>query len=166
MDSCIAGTICWEMMKGVPAGVVTLIIGLIAAGITLRQYYVAKAKLKLDLFEKRYAIFHKTWVAVSAVIQGGTRQVNLGLATPFNNFRPEAAFLFGKDMETYIDELSHNWAELHGLESERADLGGPAGPDRLKNIQRSSELTKWFFEQASTGVKAKFAPYLDFQKWK
>jgi len=163
MDCCLSGSICFEMMKGVPAAFVTLIIGGIAAGITWRQYQVAQAKLQLDLFERRFGIFHKTWVAVSAVVQKGTREANLGFATPFNNYRPEASFLFGKDMEAYIDELIHNWNELHGLEGEKDDV---VGADRLKNIQRASELRKWFFEQASTGVKARFSPYMDFADWK
>jgi hypothetical protein len=35
-----------------------------------------------------------------------------------------------------------------------------------EHIDRNAFLTKWFFEQASSGLKAKFAPYLDFEKWR
>jgi hypothetical protein len=163
MHCCVQGSICFEMMKGVPAAFVTLIIGGIAAAITYRQYKVAQAKLKLDLFERRFKIFHLTWVAVSDTVIRGTRDENHGLFTPFNNFRPEAAFLFGSDIEDYVDELAHNWNELHALEVEKDDV---AGKDRNKNIARSSELKNWFFEQGSKGVKARFAPYLDFANWK
>jgi hypothetical protein len=163
MDCCVQGSICFEMMKGVPAAFVTLIIGGIAGLLTLRQYQVAKAKLKLDLFEKRYAIFHKTWVILSDVVIRGTREDHHGLATPFNNFLPEAAFLFGNEIFEYLDELSTKWNELHGLQGERIDL---AGPERLKNIARTSELEKWFFDQASTEAKLRFSSYMDFKNWK
>jgi hypothetical protein len=163
MDCCVQGSICFEMVKGVPAAFVTLIIGGIAAGITLRQYYVAKAKLKLDLFERRLAIFQKTWEILSLTVRDGTLEKNWGLATPFNNFLPEAAFLFGSEISDYLSLCTRNWTQLRGLQAEKDDV---AGKDRQKNIERSTELTNWFFEQASTGCKAQFGKYLDFSNWK
>jgi hypothetical protein len=62
---CSPGSICFEMLKGVPAAVVTLIIGGIAGAVTWRQYKVAQAKLKLDLFERRFKIFQLTCNAAS-----------------------------------------------------------------------------------------------------
>src|ERR1700722_14950247 len=92
----------FELVKGLPAAFVTLIIGASAAGIAYRQYEVARAKLKLDLFEKRYAIFQQTWEILSGVVRNGTRAENYGLATPFNNFLPQAAFLFGEPIKRYL----------------------------------------------------------------
>jgi hypothetical protein len=159
---CGPGTICFEMMKGVPAAFVTLIIGAIAGAITWRQYKVAQAKLKLDLFERRYAIFHKVWEICSETFGHGASSVKfgeLGLSTPFTSFRPEAAFLFGKEIEAYIDELSKNWAQLRALE---------ALPLRVAatNVQPTPSLQEYFLEQANGGVKDRFAPFLDFANWK
>jgi hypothetical protein len=159
---CAQGSICFELVKGLPAVIVTLIIGAIAAGIAFRQYKVAKAKLKLDLFEKRYAIFHQTWEILSEVARNGTREKKHGLATPFNNFLPEAAFLFGKPIERYLDEVSTKWTQLYGLEAERDGTG----IDRSANIAKASELQGWFFEQASRGARSQFGRYLDFENWK
>ena len=166
---CSPGSPCFEWIKALGPSLVALVIGVIAAHITWTQKEVARsqkevaqAKLKLDLFERRYNIFHQTWVSVSEVVQTGTREQNLGFGTPFNNYRPEAAFLFGKDIEAFIDELVHNWAELHALEAERDGQG----PDRMMIIERMRKLRDWFFEQASKGVKDRFAPYLDFANWK
>jgi hypothetical protein len=33
------------------------------------------------------------------------------------------------------------------------------------DIESHMALLMWFSEQANTGVKAKFAPYLDFEGW-
>jgi hypothetical protein len=159
---CTQGTICFELMKGLPAAFVTLVIGGIAGVITWRQYQVAKAKLSLDLFEKRFPIFQKTWEIASDVGFKG-KVVITNLATPFNNYRPQVRFLFGKDMEEYIDTLSSNYVELTAL---AAETDGVQSQDRIDNIAKTSLLRKWFYEQASYGVKDKFSPFLDFEKWK
>lgn len=142
--------------------IVTLIIGTIAGLLTLRQYQLAKAKLKLDLFQKRFDIFHKIWIVLSETAIVGTRPEHHGLGTPFNNYAPEAFFIFGKDIEAYMEELSTRWKELRGLE-ERDDI---TSPERNEHIERMRVLTDYFFEQVSHGAKARFAPYLSFEKWK
>jgi hypothetical protein len=60
-----------DLAKGLPAAVVTLVIGLIAAGIAYRQYRIARAKFKLDLFEKRHAVFLETWAFLSKFFRPG-----------------------------------------------------------------------------------------------
>jgi hypothetical protein len=156
---CVQGSMCFELMKGVPTGLATLVVGGIGLRIAYHQLKVARAKLKLDRYERRYSVFQKAWEILSETVIRGTRERNWGLATPFNNFLPEAAFLFGPEVSDYLNQCSRNWAELHGLQEEQNDV---AGEDRQENIARSSELTNWFFEQASTGCKAMFAKYLNF----
>ncbi|MES1190137.1 MAG: hypothetical protein ABUS47_03545 [Steroidobacter sp.] len=163
MAHCLQGTICFELIKGLPAAFVTLIIGFIAALIAWRQYRVAAAKLKLDLFDKRYLIFQKTWEIFSEVVRDGTRAKSYGLATPFNNFLPQAAFLFGTDIYTYLDQASKNWTELRGLEAEETAV---TGSDKSENIARASELRQWFHDEASEGAKRTFEKYLSFERWK
>lgn len=148
-----------ELLKGLP----TVLIALIAAGIAYRQYRVARNKLKLDLFDKRYAIFQQTWEILSEVVKGGTQENSYGLATPFNKFLPQAAFLFGKDIEKYLDDVSNNWIELCALEAERADV---QGAEFTRNVSRASELKRWFFVEASKGAKQKFGRYLNFDGWR
>jgi hypothetical protein len=158
---CNQGTICFEWMKGVPAAFVTLIIGAIATKITYNQFLVARAKLKLDLFDKRLVIFQKVWAILSEVVSTGTRGRNYGLSTPFNNFMPEAEFLFGPDIAAYLREATAKWIELSGyeFESEQSDSSS-----RAKNAVRVAELRGWFHDEASN-VRNKFAPYLDFKNW-
>jgi hypothetical protein len=156
MDCCTQGTVCFELIKGLPAAFVTLIIGVIAAAITYNQYKVAAAKLKLDLFERRFAIFQETWKILSEVVMKGTREKNYGLGTPFNNFLPEAKFLFGTDVSNYLDDLATNWSRLHGIE----------GTNELSRYaQEKYDLTGWFKEQADTKVKEVFGRYLNFERW-
>ena len=157
MDCCSQGSICFELIKGLPAAFVTLVIGGIAARITFQQYKVAEAKLKLDLFERRYKIFLETWKILSAVVGTGTRETNYGLGTPFNNFIPEAKFLFGADIADYVNQLASKWTRLHAIE--RMDQMSTYAEER-------SALVNWFKEQADDVVKMKFGSYLNFDRWK
>jgi hypothetical protein len=152
---------CWtsDLLKGLPTGIVALIV----AVISWRQYLVARAKLKLDLFDKRYAIFQQTWEILSEVVTRGTREKAYGLATPFNNFLPQARFLFGKKIADYLYRASSNWTELYGLEGERVDVAGDA---RQRNIARAHELKVWFLKEATDGCRQMFDEYLDFDRWK
>lgn len=115
---CSPGTICFEWMKGMPAAVIAVAGVAITAIIAYRQYAVAKAKLKLDLFDKRYAIFQEIWEILSGVAIQGTQEFKKknGLYTPFNNLRPKTRFLFGSAIADYVDELATNWTELSAFE--------------------------------------------------
>ncbi len=162
MPNCLSGSICFELIKGLPAAVVTFGIGLIAAYVAWRQYELASAKLKLDLFERRYAIFHQVWVIFSETVLDGAAKRNHGFATPFNNLLPEAAFLFGKEIEGYLNEAARKWTELQAAEVESNELRASSH----QWIEKKRELLNWFEEQASRGVKQQFGRYLNFERWK
>lgn len=150
---CPPGSVCLEIVKGLP----TTAVALIVAWVAFQQWRVARAKLKLDLFDKRYAIFFETWEKVSHVVRFGTRDVNYGLGTPFNNFIPQAKFLFGDDIEAYLILMIEKWTEPNAIESE---------PTQSNYAQKKFDLNGWFFEQADKGVKAKFGLYLSFERWR
>jgi hypothetical protein len=165
MYCCVPGSDCFEWVKTIAPVIVTVIFGALAYAITRRQNKVAEAKLKLDLFERRFKIFQLIWDAALDTARRGARvQERDNLFTPFSNFIPEAAFLFGKDIEFYILELADQWTALHRFES--SDF------ERMMNstgTQPSSgllELRAWFSVQANTVLKSKFSPYLDFSNWK
>jgi hypothetical protein len=148
-----------ELIKAIP----TALIAAIAAYVAWRQYRVARNKLKLDLFERRYAIFEEVWGILSRIVHHDALDMNHGLATPFNNLLPKAGFLFGKDVEDYLNEVVRRWAELSGLHRVRM-----ARAQEMSQAQtaRALELETWFFEQASSGAKMIFGRYLNFDGWK
>jgi hypothetical protein len=139
-----------------------LIVGGAGWFIARHQTAVAEAKLKLDLFEKRYPIFLRAWKIMSRVVGKGTLEPNYGLGNPFSNFIPRARFLFGAEVEAYLRDAVKKWIDLHTIESE---LGG-AGIRAADYAERRRELVDWFETQANTGVKALFGPYLDFDEWR
>jgi hypothetical protein len=155
------GPICIALVQGIPAALVTLTVGIAGWVIARRQVAVAQAKLKLDLFEKRLPIFQQTWEVMSEVVREGTRKKNYGLGNPFSNFMPQARFLFGREVEAYLSDAVKKWADLYAFEAEAVDATA-----RVQNAAKVADLKRWFFEQASTGVKQLFGPYLDFEKWR
>lgn len=157
---CSSGTLCFELMKGIPAAFVALVIGAIAAWIVFHQYRVARAKLKLDLFDKRYDVFLKTWGHLSEMIQKGPGPLAL---SDFDNQRPKAGFLFGSDIEEYLVEISRRRTILWTIDARTKASGNVMPPDVING---HTEVTQWFVGEAQAGAKAKFSPYLDFSTWK
>ena len=84
------------------------------------------------------------------------------MGNPFSNFIPQAAFLFGKDVEVYLNNAVKKWAELRAIEGKTEGQN----INREENIAKASELEMWFFNQASVSVKELFGRYLDFERWK
>ena len=159
---CGQGSIVFELWKGAPAAFVALTIGWIAAGIAYRQYQVAHAKLKLDLFDKRYAIYQETW----RILSEAATTVPLpkhGMYTPFNNLIPQAAFLFGKPVENYLNEAVRQWAKLRALQTLTQ---GSVNAVQPADIAAHAELQTWFHQEASQGAKELFGRYLNFEKWR
>jgi hypothetical protein len=157
---CSQGTLCFEMTKGIPAAFVALVVGCMAGYIAWQQHETAKAKLKLDLFEKRYAIFEKTWTHLSEAIQTGPGPTPF---STFDNIIPQAKFLFGPEVETYLKEISSKKSELWMIHSRTKASGDVMAPG---DIQRHTKLMKWFCAEASTGAKEVFGPWLNFKNWK
>jgi hypothetical protein len=77
MEVC-CGPVCVGLVQSIPAALITLSIGIAGWFIARRQAAVAAAKLKLDLFDKRYPIFLETWQIMSEVTLKGTREKNYG----------------------------------------------------------------------------------------
>ena len=151
-----------ELAKGLPAAFVALIIGIIAAYIAYNQYKVARAKLNLDLFEKRHYIFQKTWELLSHAGAGGTDAEKMRLN--FTNLIPEASFIFGRNIETYMYEISSKLIEYNMLNIKMQNV--VTHPVSKDEINRITELANWFFNEASSGSRKMFSEYLDFSNWK
>src|ERR1017187_8988162 len=141
---CGQGTLCFEIVKNLPTTAVALAVFFVSYA----QYTVAQGKLKHDLFERRHAIFQKLWEILSQTALHGAREGGpTGLATPFNNFAPEAKFLFGKKIERYISDAATKWANLKALEAESLRTG---------NAEKIATLQEWFHKEADKDVKKLF----------
>ena len=152
-----------EIAKGVPAAIVALIIGLAAAAIAARQAQVASAKLKLELFEKRYAIYLAVWRAVSAP---GSDVAHLEEeVTGIANLPSQTAFLCGVDLGHYVREIRDKLARYAETGPIAKTLYESPADGEVRKTERV-QLRAWFATQAAAECHERFKPFLDFSNWK
>jgi hypothetical protein len=125
------------------------------------QREISLAKLNLDLFEERYAIFHQVWGFLSAALDD-TADVPHPLRPEFTNLIPKARFLFGKQIAEYMGEANQKRVNLWTVLREQQRTG-----DGLVEFQGMTvgDLHLWFAQEATDCFK-RFADYLDFSAWK
>jgi len=152
-----------ELAKGIPAGIVALVIAIGGWVIAHRQYLVARAKLNLDLFEKRYEVFELVWGYLSEPIRTGPPAPGSADAAAFTNMLPKAEFLFGKEVADYLREIHLKAVELYMLQERTRQNNDVV---QVADVAAQLVLQQWFLAEASDGVRAKFGPFLDFEKWR
>ena len=159
--ACVSGTICFELMKGVPAGLVALAVAIPTIAISIRQYLLAKVKLKLDLFDKRYTIYRNLIGAYEQAIMGELDSRNPALSNPFNSFKAEATFLFGRDIEAYLDTATEKWTKMWMVKV--TGEGSTMVP--IDDVKERDKLVGWFIDETYKGAPQKFGRYMNFEKW-
>lgn len=160
--TCAEHSICFEIMKGLPTAYVALTAALLAAMIAYQQFRVARAKLNLDLFDSRYAMFELVWGFLSDLTRShDNRREELGV--DLTNSLPKIEFLMGKKMAEYVQQVL-----VHATEYERIERRTRANQNVVQpgDIDRHTELTKWLFQEASQGARKQFGPFLDFERWR
>lgn len=125
--------------------VISIVTALFASYIAWRQFQTAKNKLKLDLFDKRYAVFEKiTGFIASPIINDNLKSKDI-----VNYLRDinSAKFLFedNKDVINYLDMLREKATELIILKQNESEALGKGDPDG--NQQKQTDLILWFEAQ-------------------
>ncbi|MHA6203499.1 hypothetical protein ACXU4B_03630 [Dyella soli] len=136
----------------------SVLIALSALIVTIVQHRATKAKLKLDLFERRYAIFEIAWQYLSKQATDSTKDPREG---KFSNIIPQAEFLMGDEIAEYMRLAQKKTVDKWFLEDKQKRQ--TATPEENASV---IELMSWFENEAKEGLRRKFAPYLDFHVWK
>jgi len=135
------GSVSFAMLSGVPAAFVAFTIGSIAAYIAYQQWKVARARLDLDLFEQRYALFESLWAFVSADADDAE-----DAARELKRAVPKFYFLFGPEIGIYVEEVL-----AKGIPQQ-----DPAKPLSKRPAPTVNE---------ANDVRKRFGRYLDFKEW-
>jgi hypothetical protein len=124
--------------------------------IAWRQWRTAQNKLKLDLFERRLAIYHAATRVVGTVQTSGKVQ-NEELSSLMSSTR-EAKWLLNAHVAEFLEkDLYHKLLELQTLDMMLDGL--PVGAERAANVQAQRVLKDWVGQQYDV-LDAKFAPFL------
>ena len=144
--------------------VLKLLTYLVACGlayIAYQQFQLARAKFKLDLFEKRIAVFNATRRLVGAMVSDGPGE--LEKVYEFRVAVADAPFLFDVDVTGYLDEIDNRAVDLGALVKRMKQP--PAGVDMNSLIDKEAAAQTWFKNQLLE-MKAKFMPYLGLHTWR
>lgn len=135
---------------------VAVLGSIIAFIIAYRQWRTAQNKLKLDLFERRFAVYDAARrLLVSIRTSGKAKDEEI---FKFRSGTREAKWLLNADIAEYLDKRLYNRAlDLQTLDAELE--GVPVGEERSANVQKQAEIKEWMLQQYEA-LDEKFSPFL------
>lgn len=135
----------------------TLIVGLSVAVIAWQQWRVARNKLRLDLFDRRYKIYDATRQFLLVIRRDATFK-DSDLFT-FYAGTSDAEFLFHSDVVDYLAQISKIALEMR--RDHKVCEALPVGDERSRYAQAEHEQLLWLGDQL-TAMSKTFRPYLSF----
>lgn len=143
-------------------GLLTPMIGVVTAYIAWRQYHDGKVKLDLDRYEKRLVVYRAVRGFLSDAVS--TAHVKGEDIRRLRIESSEASFLFGRDIQGYIDELVRHGAKLGAANGSYRDINAPmpapAGYDHAAITKTMHDESLWLNEQFDVAER-KFGKYLN-----
>jgi hypothetical protein len=137
----------------------TFVIGVFAAIIAWQQWRTSHHKLRLDLFDKRIAVFNDLMEFINSIVQQGTTPQNAWIY--LHRKANERKFLFGEDIQKYGEELRQNAHRLALVKIE-IDKTKPLSEERHKLTSEEADINKWFIKQMMGGCADAFSHYFKF----
>lgn len=141
---------------------VALVVGLFASYVAWLQYKTNRDRLRLDLFSRRLEAFQKLEEFLTSVLREGcVRDEALAI---LSEARYKSRFLFGTEIEAYLDELWRNAIDARTLHSRLYGPNAlPVGTERTAVCEQESTLSKWFLDQMRIAHE-RYATYMRFKK--
>ena len=136
---------------------VAFVVGIVAAILTVWQWKIGRDKLRLDLFEKRYVIYDETQKVIATALQNGT--VSYDEVTEYHRKTKGTEFLFGAEVQDYLDQIRKNLNQLAYLER---SIAQDNDPNRSKHIDEARQIKDYLEQALMVGVRSKFMKYLHF----
>ena len=141
------------------SGIATLVVGLAVVLIAWQQWKVSHAKLRLDLFDRRYKIFEATRTLLREITNSATFSDEQ--LFKFYTDTADAEFLFRSDVVDYLAEIVKRAIDMQANQKRYQAL--PLGGERSRETQSEHNHLLWFGEQlTSKAITKAFKPYLGF----
>jgi hypothetical protein len=136
---------------GTPAAIAVLV-----AIITWGQWRTNRARLRHELFDRRYKIYAEIAAFLVGVLQSG--RVEPGGDSEFLRQTKQAYFAFGGDVaiRDLVDEIYQHAVQLQTLQAKEVGLSGAA---LNSNLNRQTEVKQWF-QAALNSLEPRFEKYL------
>jgi hypothetical protein len=136
--------------------VTTAAVAILVAILTWRQWFTNRARLKHELFDRRYEVYEKVTAFLAEVLQAG--RVPTGREYEFLRETKRAYFVFDcdADVKTLVTDIYQHAVHLHALDAELEALGGN---ERTGNLEEQREIKDWF-QSTLSSMEEKFEKYL------
>ena len=133
----------------------TLIVGLSVAYIAWQQWQVARSKLRLDLFDRRYKVFEATRKFLAVILRDARFEDSQ--LFEFYAGTSDAEFLFGSEVVDYLAEIRKRSLDMRLHQKLYEPL--PVGDERSRHVQAQHDQLVWLGDQL-TAMSKTFRPYL------
>ncbi len=141
----------------------TTLIAFIVTFIAYQQFRLAQERFKLDLFEKRLAVFKATEEFIFRFpIQGASTAI----FQQFNRGTKTASFLFDQDIVDFLKDAQKKAGEFVLCQERLNDKFHRPDEKELKEIAKKQTEIVAAFNEIHNELKDKFSSYLRFSKWK
>jgi hypothetical protein len=141
------------------AALLTPTVAILGSLIAYRQWRLAQNKLKLDLFDRRFAVYDAARTLLASIMTSGRAKDEE--VYKFMAATREAKWLLNSAIDEYFEkQLYHKAINLQTLAAELE--GVPVGEERTKNVHAQAELKKWFMAQYEV-LDEKFSPFLQLE---
>jgi hypothetical protein len=144
------------MWTTVLSALLTPTVAVFGIWIAYRQWRTTQDKLKLDLFDRRLAIYQAAQRYLTGVMTSGrtSNEVEFAMLQETRG----AKWLLNADIDGYLRKtLWERATKLNCLQSELEGLG--VGEERSANISETRDIKNWMATQL-TVLDEKFAPFL------
>jgi len=144
-------------MTQIVAAFLTPVIAVITTYIAIQQHRINRLKVRLDLFDKRYALYQgvKNFIVLVCHKDEASDQA----ISTFNEETQDAFFVCGRRVERYIDELRLKAARLMYLKTEIERMPAEPVGERTNLTREAADLRVWFGHQLGNSKKV-FGRYL------
>jgi hypothetical protein len=140
----------------------TIVLASFAAWTGVQQFRLSREKFKLDLFEKRFAVFAGARTFLTHILRDGDLKT-LELLWEYRAAIGEASFLFDDKVTDYLEEIYEYGLKLHTDGETMRPLA--VGNERNRLASERNKSLKWLTDQLPE-LKIRFAPFMKFQTWK
>ena len=138
------------------SALLTPVVAIFAVTIAYRQWRTAQNKLKLDLFERRHAIYDGVRVYLTSVMVTGRTTSESELK--YLEATRGAKWLLNDDIDSYLHK--DLWKKICALGCLQAELKDYAfGQEHTRRIHKQVTTMQWFVDQNRV-IDEKFAEFL------
>lgn len=150
------------------AAFVPALVALFVAWVAWRQFKLGRDKLRLDLYERRFAVYERTLTFYNALIAGSAESLQsesfFQLHLDFIKTCKESQFLFESDTGIFqlLEELQSRAFKVTGFKVHGCMVADH--PETLLKMSNDATEAISYFDTAIKTLEREIAPYLNFRK--